>query len=148
TDAGRILRLADAEAVRPDRRRISLLCIDAAPYALLALDLAEHGGGVARFLTSAPEEEDITTALEEVLADWAEPVLSGLRLEVNRPHVEASGRRVVDAGEDGWSAVDLGDLPAGRPVWVAGRVPRGEAGELTFRVRTAKRAEIARCRLD
>jgi Ca-activated chloride channel family protein len=148
TDAGRILRLADAEAVRPDRRRVSLLCIDAAPNALLATDLAERGGGVARFLTSAPEEEDITTALDEVLADWAEPVLTGLRLEVDRPAVEASGRRSVEPGEAGWSAVDLGDLPAGRAVWVAGRVPRGEAGALSFRVRTGRNREVAGCRLD
>jgi Ca-activated chloride channel family protein len=148
TDAGRILRLADDEARRPERRRISLLCIDAAPHALLANDLAERGGGVARFLTSAPEEEDITTALDEVLADWAEPVLSGLRLEVNRERVEASGRRALDPGEAGWSAVDLGDLPAGRAVWVAGRVPRGEDGELTFRVRTKQNRDVASCRLD
>jgi Ca-activated chloride channel family protein len=147
TDAGRILRLADEEAGRPDRRRISLLCLDAAPNALLAHDLAERGGGVARFLTSAPDEEDITTALDEVLADWAEPVLSGLRLEVNRPGVEAAGRGTADPGEAGWSAVDLGDLPAGRPVWVAGRVLRGE-GELVFRVRTARKHEVASCRLD
>src|SRR5262249_47309163 len=123
TDAGRILRLADEEAGRPDRRRISLLCLDAAPNALLAHDLAERGGGVARFLTSAPDEEDITTALDEVLADWAEPVLSGLRLEVNRPQVEAAGRGATDPGEPGWSGVDLGDLPAGRPGWVGGRAP-------------------------
>jgi Ca-activated chloride channel family protein len=147
SDAGRLLRLADDEARRPDRRRISLLCIDAAPNALLATDLAERGGGVARFLTSAPEEEDITTALEEVLADWAEPVLTGLRLEVDRPGVQASGRRSLETGEAGWSAVDLGDLPAGRPVWVAGRVPRGEGRELTFRVR-ARNREVAAFRLD
>ena len=147
TDAGRLLRLADDEAGRADRRRISLLCVDAAPNALLANDLAERGGGVARFLTSAPDEEDITTALDEVLADWAEPVLGGLRLEVNRLRVEAAGRGALDPGEAGWSAVDLGDLPAGRPVWVAGRVPRGE-GDLVFRVRTARKHEVASCRLD
>jgi Ca-activated chloride channel family protein len=147
TDAGRLLRLADDEAGRPDRRRISLLCVDAAPNALLANDLAERGGGVARFLTSAPDEEDIATALDEVLADWAEPVLTGLRLEVNRPQVEAAGRAAADPGEVGWSAVDLGDLPAGRPVWVAGRMPRGN-GDLAFRVRTARKHEVASCRLD
>ena len=39
--------------------------------------------------------------------------------------------------------IDLGDLPAGRPVWVAGRVPRGEATEFVFRVTTAKGQQIA-----
>ncbi|MGH2370393.1 MAG: VIT domain-containing protein, partial [Chloroflexota bacterium] len=88
TDAGRILRLADGESQRPDRRRISVLCIDAAPNSFLARELAERGGGVARFLTSAPEEEDITTALDGVLQDWAQPVLAGMRLDVDRTGVQ------------------------------------------------------------
>jgi Ca-activated chloride channel family protein len=148
TDGGRILRLAQQEVRRGDRRRISVLCIDAAPNSLLAVELAEQGGGVAHFLTSQPEEEDITTALDEVLADWAEPVLTGLRLEVNRGRVEAAGRAVVGAAEAGWSAVDLGDLPAGRPVWVAGRVPRGETPGLVFRLRTARPGALPSQQLD
>lgn len=133
SDADRILRLADQEAARTDRRRISVLCIDAAPNAFLATELAERGGGVSRFLTSAPEEEDIATALDEVLADWAAPTLAGLRLEVDRTGAETSNG-AARAGEPGWSAIDLGDLPAGRAVWVAGRVPRGATPELRFRV--------------
>ncbi len=112
TDAGRILRLADEKAGQKDRRRISLLCIDAAPNSFLVTQLAEHGGGVARFLTSSPLEGDITTALDEVLADWAEPALAGLRLEVNRPAAQAAGRSVVPEPGSGGSLVDLGDLPA------------------------------------
>ena len=54
TDAGRILRLADQESQQQDRRRISVLCIDAAPNSFLASQLAERGGGVAKFLTSSP----------------------------------------------------------------------------------------------
>ena len=148
SDSGRILRLANEEAKRAARRRISVLCIDAVPNALLANALAEQGGGVARFLTSQPDAEDITTALDEVLADWAEPVLSGLCLEVQRRRAEATGRAIVVAEETGWSAIDLGDLPAGRPVWVVGRGPRGESGELAFRLRTGKKHEFAACRLD
>src|SRR5581483_6556238 len=94
SDEGRILRLADEESSRADRRRVSVLCIDAAPNSHLALELAERGGGVAKFLTSNPAEEDITTALDEVLADWAEPVLPNLRLEVNRADAQAAGRDV------------------------------------------------------
>jgi Ca-activated chloride channel homolog len=142
TDAGRILRLAEQESRRPDRRRIDVLCIDAAPNAFLASALAERGGGVSRFLTSDPQEEDITTALDEVLADWAAPVSTGLRLEVNRPQVEAAGRPVLSG--DGGPAIDLGDLPAGRGVWVAGRVPRAGAGELTFRLTAAVRELASR----
>jgi Ca-activated chloride channel family protein len=147
TDEGRLLRMAEEESRRADRRRISLLCIDAAPNALLANELAERGGGAARFLTSDPEEEDITTALDEVLADWAEPVYMGLRLEVNRPEAAASGRETVPAREEGRSAVDLGDMPGGRAVWVAGRVPRGEAPSLMFRLTDGAGREIASCRI-
>jgi Ca-activated chloride channel family protein len=148
TDFGRVLKLADQEAKRPDRRRISVLCIDAAPNALLATELAERGGGVARFLTSQPDQEDIATALDNVLADWSEPVLTGLRLEVNRPQVEAAAREVLAGSDPGWSAIDLGDLPAGRAVWVAGRVPRGEATELAFQLTTAKQWRGSSCQLD
>jgi Ca-activated chloride channel family protein len=148
SDAGRILRLADREAKQPDRRRISVLCIDAAPNAQLANELAERGGGLARFLTSQPDQEDITTALDGVLADWAEPVLKGLRLEVNRPQAEAAGRDRTAGSKAGWSAIDLGDLPAGRPVWVAGRVPHGDVKDLTFRVTAGNKWELAASKLD
>jgi Ca-activated chloride channel family protein len=126
----------DAEKAKLGRRRISMLCVDAAPNSQLAQEVADRGGGVARFLTSEPSEEDITTALDEVLADWAAPVLVGLRLEVNRQQVEAAGRDLADATAPGWSAVDLGDLPSGRPVWACGRVPLGD-GAPSFRLATA-----------
>ncbi|HZS01277.1 MAG TPA: VIT and VWA domain-containing protein [Chloroflexota bacterium] len=148
SDAGRILRLADGEAALANRRRISVLCIDAAPNAFLAEQLAERGGGVARFLTSAPEEGDITTALDAVLADWAAPVWAGLRLGVQRPRAEAAGRTVAAGDGGAWSEIDLGDLPAGRPLWVAGRAPRDSAADLALRLTTARGEELAGCRLD
>jgi Ca-activated chloride channel family protein len=135
TDAGRILRLAEEESRRPDRRRIDVLCIDAAPNAFLASELAERGGGVSKFLTSAPEELDITTALDEVLAEWAMPLFTDQRLEVDRPKLEAAGRQVQ-------TGIDLGDLPAGRSVWVVGRAPRGTTGDVGFRL-TAGGRELA-----
>jgi Ca-activated chloride channel family protein len=146
TDGGRLMQLADLEAKRPQPRRISVLCIDAAPNSAVATELAERGGGVARFLTSQPDEGDITTALDEVLADWSEPVLSGLKLEVNRADAEAVGRRVSKSGETGWSSIDLGDLPAGRAIWCAGRLPRTGTGEISFRISAGKGHELASCR--
>ncbi len=146
TDGGRLMLLADQESKQPHPRRISVLCIDAAPNSLLATELAERGGGVARFLTSRPDEGDVTTALDEVLADWSEPVLSGLRLEVNRADVEVAGKRVSPSTETGWSTIDLGDLPAGRPIWCVGRVPRGGTGELVFRTTAGKGHQLASCR--
>jgi Ca-activated chloride channel family protein len=112
------------------------------------MELAERGGGVAKFLTSDPAEEDISTALDEVLADWAEPLLPNLRLEVNRVVAQAAGRETKNASEAGWSAIDLGDLPAGRAVWVAGRVPRGKQTDLSFRVRTSNGQTVAEGRVE
>jgi Ca-activated chloride channel homolog len=148
TDAGRVLRLADEEAARDERRRVSVLCIDAAPNSHLALELAERGGGIARFLTSDPDEEDIATALDAVLADWAQPVLAGLVLEVDRPQAQAAGRAVRSDTEEGHSRIDLGDLPTGRALWVAGRVPRGEATDLTFRVLDDSGREVKTRRME
>ncbi|MCC2668440.1 MAG: Vault protein inter-alpha-trypsin [Armatimonadetes bacterium] len=131
SDGGRVLRLAHEEAQRAYRRRISVLCIDAAPNAHLVHELAERGGGVARFLTSSPEEEDITTALDAVLADWAAPVLTGLTLEVDCAGAQVSGQPPA-ASET--SKFDLGDLPAGRTLWIAGRAPRAGRHQLTFQL--------------
>lgn len=134
SDEGRILRLAEEESARKERRRISVLCIDAAPNSHLANELAERGGGVARFLTSAPEEEDITTALDAILEDWAQPLLPNLRLEVSPGAVQAAWRTVLPGSTPGWSGIDLGDLPRGRTLWVAGRVLVAPMDDLSFRL--------------
>ncbi len=140
SDEGRLYRLADQETSRKDdARRISVLCIDAAPNSFLANELAERGGGVAYFLTSSPDEEDITSSLENLLGDWSEPVLTGLTLEINRADGEASGREVQ--AKPARTVIDLGDLPCGRAIWVAGRVPARD-GDLIFRLATPDR-EVA-----
>jgi Ca-activated chloride channel family protein len=148
SDASRILRLADEEFSRNDRRRISLLCVDASPNSFLAGTLAERGGGVARFLTSDPNEEDISTALDEVLEDWRQPVLTGLRLKVEGSDVQAVGRKIVSVEPGTGGAIDLGDLPAGRSVWVAGKAKRGASGALQFRLGDSARAEIAAAKVE
>jgi Ca-activated chloride channel homolog len=148
SDAGRILRLADEESRRDDRRRISVLCIDAAPNSHLAMELAERGGGVAKFLTSDPEQEDISTALDEALADWAEPVLTGLRLEVNSPVAQAAGREVRATQEPGWSGIDLGDLPGGRSVWVIGRAPRNRLNDFAVKLTRRGHESVTDCRVE
>ncbi len=148
SDAGRILRLADEESRRGDRRRISVLCIDAAPNSHLVLELAERGGGGARFLTSDPAEEDISTALDEALADWGEPALTGLRLEVNSPVAQAAGRESRSASESGWSSIDLGDLPAGRVAWVIGRAPRRSLSDNSFRLMRQGDKPVENCRIE
>lgn len=142
TDFARLLRLVEEETRQKNRRRVSVLCIDAAPNSFLVLELAKRGGGVARFLTSMPGEGDITTALDEIVSGWAQPVLAGLRLEVNRPKVEAPERELLPGGEEGWSAVDLGDLCAGRSLWIAGRVAGTDTMSLAFRLRREGDREV------
>ena len=142
SDAARILRMSDEEARREYRRRISVLCIDAAPNSFLASELAERGGGVSRFLTSSPDEMDITTALDEVLKDWAQPVLADLRLGVESSGVQSASGQTMSGAEEGWSFIDLGDLPRGRALWVAGRAARGDNGALRFRAATATGEEV------
>ncbi|MCX5975592.1 MAG: VIT and VWA domain-containing protein, partial [Coprothermobacterota bacterium] len=143
SDNARILRLAEEEGKRADRRRISVLTIDAAPNAYLAQELAEKGGGIARFLTSNPEEEDIATALDEVLADWSRPLYADVTLALDRPGLETAGRVAHNEKSESW--VDLGDLPAGRTLALSGRFPQGH-GPLRLVLR-AGREELARMEL-
>ncbi|HZQ35506.1 MAG TPA: VIT and VWA domain-containing protein, partial [Dehalococcoidia bacterium] len=146
TDSGRLVRLVDDEAARPDARRVSILCIDAAPNDFLVTDLATRGGGVARFLTSAPDASDITSALDDLLRDWAEPVLTSLRLEFDRPGVESAAGMAHNERQHGW--IDLGDLPAGRPIWTAGRVPDGSGGVLRCALHASGQHNVATAVVD
>ena len=146
TDEGRLFRLASTEAERPDYRRISVLCIDAAPNSFTASELADRGRGVARFLTSNPQEEDITTALDQTLADWAAPVRVGLRLEVNREGLAPAQGVALPGRAPGWSSLDLGNLPAERPAWAVLRSPRVPTG-LTVRLVSGDGQVLAQARL-
>ncbi|MCX6690394.1 MAG: VIT and VWA domain-containing protein, partial [Methanoregula sp.] len=125
TDSARILRIVDDEAKHKDTRRCSILCIDAAPNSNLAQQIAERGGGIAKFLSSSPKEEDITSALDEILALWDAPVAVGLSLAVNRENLFVDGRKVKKS-PDGRCLVDLGDLPSGKSTWVVVRAPSSQ----------------------
>ncbi|MDO8672770.1 MAG: VIT and VWA domain-containing protein [Dehalococcoidia bacterium] len=133
SDEGRILRLCEEETRRADRRRISVICIDAAPNSFLTIEMARVGGGVAKFLSSDPLDRDVASSLNELLADWRQPVVTGLRLEVSLPSVQAAGHQTFPTTLSGWSAIDIGDLPAGRATWVAGRVKREGSDPVKFR---------------
>lgn len=138
TDGDRILRLVDQEqqaARHGQRRRISVLCIDAAPNAFLAQEVAERGGGVAKFLTSDPEQEDITTALDEVLAAWAEPLYVNLQLTIHHPQAEMSDHHTVLEQTAQTTVVDLGDLAGGQTRWLVGRIPYVADNAVTVEVR-------------
>ena len=63
------------------------------------------------FLTSDPRQEDITSALDRVLDTWARPLAKDAAL------VAQTG-----ASKTTRSRIDLGDLPAGRSMWVSGAV--------------------------
>jgi Ca-activated chloride channel family protein len=147
TDAGRILRLAHAEARKERRRRISVICIDAAPNSFLVNELTERGGGIAKFLTSNPNEEDIATALDDTLESFAQPILVDLRLEIDRQGAQAAAHNVTAGRHPGTTAIDIGDLPRGQAVWVAGRAPRNGSDALTFTVASGGR-DVASYRVD
>jgi Ca-activated chloride channel family protein len=134
SDADRILRLAEEEVRRDGRRHIHVLCIDAAPNGYLATALAERGGGVVRFLTSAPEEGDITGALDAILADWVAP----LRLDVS---LACEGGSIEGVQGGSAATLPLGDLPAGRTIWAVGRTPLVASTILRARDRSGSFAE-------
>ena len=120
SDEARLLQLAETEAARPDDgRRLSLLCIDAAPKSAFVRDLAEAGGGVAVFLSSDPHQEDITAALDRVLHAWAQPLAKDVQLVVE---TRAEARTAHGGAGCTRSATRLGDLPAGRSLWASGAV--------------------------
>lgn len=73
-----------------------MLCIDASPNSFLANQIAEQGGGIAKFLTSDPSEGDISTAMDTILEDWASPVTSSVRLTVNRQGLSSASKIVVN----------------------------------------------------
>ncbi len=145
SDSARLLRLVSAEANRPDRRRVSVICIDASPNSLLVRELAARGGGQTHFLTSSAEEGDITTALDELLISWSAPIFTGLRLEVDATAVETPEGPGHETG-NGSTCIDLGELPAERPVWVAGRAPASRLDQLRLRL-SADGQPVATCRM-
>jgi Ca-activated chloride channel family protein len=119
SDEARILQLVEGEGQRADGRRVSVISIDSAPRGAFVRSLVEVGGGEAAFLTSDPSEEDITAALDRVLDTWARPLASDVALTVET--VAASTRARLAAGVTR-SRFALGDLPAGRSLWVSGAV--------------------------
>jgi len=122
TDEARLFRLVGSEAAASMSRRVSVISIDTAPNAHLALELARIGGGVAKFLTSS---EEVDSALQELLASWRAPVLSNAVLTVDRPGIEVNDYRVFS--RSGMEAVDIGDLRPETPVFLCSRIPGSSA---------------------
>jgi Ca-activated chloride channel family protein len=119
SDEARILQLVEGEAERPEGRRVSVISIDSAPRSAFVRSLVEAGGGEAVFLTSDPDEEDITTALDRVLDTWARPLATSVALTVETGAESVQARHAAGVTR---SRFDLGDLPAGRSLWVSGAV--------------------------
>lgn len=89
TDEGRLIRMVRNEQKRNDPRTVSVICIDAAPNTPLVSELVRVGKGIARFLTSDPSEQDITTALSSALISWKQPYKQSLSVIFNRNQVES-----------------------------------------------------------
>ena len=122
SDFGRLLRLADDEGKRADGRRIHVVCIDSSPNVLLARQMASRTGGTSLFLTSR-------TALEEKLSAVARDILQSVAgsgiLTLSQPGGQAAALP-YESGHDG-TAIHLGGVPFGRPLWVSGRVPAADS---------------------
>ncbi len=120
SDSERIFRLVEEHAKDSDSRKVSVICIDSAPNAPLALGIAERGRGEAYFLSSDPEEGEMELALEEIFRSWSRPLVRGLVLE-------ADGKRIFDTAgllhvgkRVGRPYIELGDLPSEQPIFVCG----------------------------
>lgn len=127
TDGGRISLLLEREAVRPDARRVSIVCIDSAPNEPLASMIAEKGRGLCSFLSSNPDDVDITTALDGVLREFSRPLAAGACISSMVPLRDAAGTRT-----NGNGTLDLGDLVTGRSRWVCGRSEGGSPDGLSL----------------
>ncbi len=132
TDSGRILALTDSEQEQDLQRRISVLCIDSAPNALLANEIADRSGGISCFLTSNPNEEDISSALDNILEAFTRPVYADAILEVESSGLEASRQAILESSESGWSAIDIGDIRSASRQIVCGRFPGQNRKQVNF----------------
>ena len=119
------VNLANKEFKSDNHRRISVICIDASPNSHLVYELAEAGGGEAKFLSSDPKEGDVASTLDNLLTQWEDPIAVDMRLMIyGAETVEVIGK-TTRTTKDGTS-IDLGDLPSGRSVWVCGRVAKSK----------------------
>lgn len=82
------------ESKRNDSRRCSVICIDSSPNDFLSRQIAKRSGGTAHFLTSDPNEGDITTALDGIMDTFSSPLATGLMLKSDRK--TSLGRKVGD----------------------------------------------------
>jgi len=120
TDKGRILEVARRESESYARRRISVLCIDASPNSTLTNRLAERGGGTTAYLTSAPDAEDVTTAVDEILSRWSRPVAENVVLEIDAKALHVAGKKITKEPDS--LKVELGSLMGGEPLWIVGKI--------------------------
>jgi hypothetical protein len=112
------------EAEKSDRRRVNVICIASSPNSQLVNELTEAGGGESKYLNGDANEGDISSALDNILTQWEDPIATNMVLRIDQPGAQAIGRTVKTDAES--SSIDLGDLPAGRAVWVSGRVPKAK----------------------
>jgi Ca-activated chloride channel family protein len=121
TDEGRVLELARRESENGARRRISVLCIDSSPNSTLTNHLAELGGGTAAYLTSAPGEDEVTAAVDEILYRWSRPVAESVTLEIAADELRIAGKKTTET-ESGSLMAELGSLMGEIPLWIVGKI--------------------------
>jgi Ca-activated chloride channel family protein len=120
SDEGRILEVVERGAGSDEPRRTSIICIDSAPNSYLAKQMARKGRGICRFLSSSPDEVDITSALEGVLAEMCAPLLGPYRLEFDAEIVNVLDSPFHNSRSGG--IIDLSDLRLGSSAYLVGQL--------------------------
>jgi Ca-activated chloride channel family protein len=134
SDEARIMALADGSGWR-----ISVLCIDSAPNAPLAIALAERGGGECWFLTSSAEGEEITDAIDRIVGLFGAPSVGDLALRV--PGAGGALGRRCRSVENG-AIIEVGALPAGSVRSLGGWID-GEFSDGEFRLAGGGEGELS-----
>ncbi len=116
TDFARINTYLEREGKSRTGLRVSVVSIDSAPNEPLTRMMAEKGRGSCSFLSSNPDEVDITTSLDEIFKDFSRPFATGVSLTSSCPLRDAEGIRTAAKG-----TLDLGELISGRARWICGR---------------------------
>ncbi|KAF5042804.1 Vault protein inter-alpha-trypsin domain protein [anaerobic digester metagenome] len=123
-----VLVVTDAEVTDEDRiihvvegrdRRCSVICIDSAPNSHLAREMARASHGVARFLTSDPDEKDIASSLDEIMEIFASPLDGWASVATDQPAADPRTGEYQKVQGIYAAAEEL--IPEGRSVLFLGR---------------------------
>ena len=91
------------------KRRLSIVSLDATSNVWLVEEMARQGGGLARYISSEPDADDIAAVIESVMDELNRPVYHDCTIYAK------AGDQVVFSSE-------LGDLVPGSSRWITGNI--------------------------